>query len=114
MRLDSRPRGCDNQGNRFGWRSSGRNQGPNRLRGIRGDRTMLRKSQAFTVVEMLVVISIIAMLMALLLPAVQAARETGRRIQCSNNLKDVGVAIKEYEMSKQHLPPSRAFPSAPA
>jgi prepilin-type N-terminal cleavage/methylation domain-containing protein len=75
---------------------------------------MLRKSRAFTVVEMLVVISIIAMLMALLLPAVQAARETGRRIVCANNLKELGVALKEYEQSKEHLPASRSFPVAQA
>ena len=73
---------------------------------------MLRKSRAFTVVEMLVVISIIAMLMALLLPAVQAARETGRRIVCANNLKELGTAVKEYEQSREHLPPSRSFPVA--
>lgn len=72
---------------------------------------MLRRSRGFTVVEMLVVISIIAMLMALLLPAVQASRETARRIVCSNNLAQLGKSMQLYESSKERLPPSRAFPS---
>ena len=68
--------------------------------------------QAFTVVEMLVVISIIAVLMALLLPAVQAARETARRISCSSSLRNLGLAVQEHDTNKGYLPPSRSFPSA--
>jgi type II secretory pathway pseudopilin PulG len=60
---------------------------------------------------MLVVISIIAVLAALLLPAVQAARETARRMFCGNNMKQIALAIQGFEASKEHLPPSRSFPS---
>lgn len=74
---------------------------------------MLRQTRGFTVVELLVVISIIAMLMALLLPAVQAARESARRIGCTNNLRQLGNSIQQYDGSKEYLPPSRGFPSAP-
>ena len=68
-----------------------------------------RKHSAFTLIELLVVIAIIAVLIALLLPAVQAAREAARRMQCVNNMKQLGLAIHNYHSISDSIPPGRIW-----
>jgi prepilin-type N-terminal cleavage/methylation domain-containing protein len=64
-------------------------------------------NSAFTLVELLVAIAIVGLLVALLLPAIQAARESSRRMQCQNNLKQIGIAIQVHHDAQKHFPMGR-------
>src|SRR5262249_16885230 len=74
---------------------------------------MVRR-RGFTLIELLVGIAIIAVLIALLLAAVQSAREAARRIECANNLKQIGIALHNYHSSLNTFPVGFFFPNPPS
>jgi prepilin-type N-terminal cleavage/methylation domain-containing protein len=78
--------------------------------GHRGRRLPRQRQAGFSLIELLVAIAIIGVLVALLLPAVQAAREAARRNSCKNHLKQIGLAVQNFEGATGHLPPPKAGP----
>ncbi len=74
-------------------------------------RAPVRRAAGFTLVELLVVIAIIGVLVAMLLPAIQASREASRRAACGNHLRQLGLALQNFHASQGHFPPGRGAPA---